>query len=266
MKLLYAVLAAEHMEAARLLIFTDVYLPLGLKGADYHSPEVKRQVDEMVELRMKEAWLQSDFFPATDSKVACLLRGPQTQRQIRMMLLSWISATWTAFEILAGDAWQLALNSRPDLIAQEVLGQLFPSGSPEGLSAKGIPLWMAAKYGFDLRNHIGDMLKPRVDFSDIKEVKRAYAAAFGDDTSLQGALADKNLLVLAATRHLVVHRGGVVDEKYNKIADQNFTMNEELPLEDATFLSNILGAGVVAGCTLITFIDGWLCANAPTDR
>lgn len=260
-KLLYAVLGAEHMEATRLVIFTDVYLPFGLKGADYHDPDVKRRVDEEVERRMKEAWVRPDLLPVADSKVAVLLQNPRTQRQIRMMLLSWISATWTAFEILAGDAWQMALNSRPDLIAQEVLTQLFPIGSPEGLSAKGIPLWMAAKYGFDLRNHVGDMLKPRIDFSDIKMIQKAYCAAFGKDTPLQSSLADKNLFVLAATRHLVVHRGGIVDEKYNKIAGQNFTVNEELPLEDSAFLSNILGVGVAAGRTLIAFIDGWLCAN-----
>jgi hypothetical protein len=269
LQLPYSLLMWSHVETKRLLIFTDVFLPLRLKThADYRDEEVKRRVDEEVDRRFDQLRETEEFEQelclTSDSKLALLLRSPDIQRKMRMMLLSLISATWTAFEILAGDAWQFALNTRPDQFAQGVLRQLFPSGTPEGISAKGIPVWMAAKYGFDLRNHVGDMLKPRVDFSDIKEIQKAYLAAFGRNITLEGALADKNLLILEATRHLVVHRGGLVDEKYNKTTDQAFETNQPLPL-DPTFLSNILGAGIDAGCALISAVDGWLGATHPTE-
>lgn len=261
----HSLLMWSHMEIKQLMTFTDVYLGLRVKtGADYRDSEVKKRVDEEVQHRLDQLREREEFteelFLSSDSRLAHLLRSPDIQTNVRMILLSLISATWTAFEILAGDAWQFALNNRPDQIAQEVLRQLFPSSTPEGLSAKGIPMWMAAKYGFDLRNHIGDMLKPRMDFSDVKEIRKAYSAAFGIGTAFDVALADKNLLILETTRHLVVHRGGVVDERYNRAADQNFGINQPLPL-DATFISNILGAGIAAGCTLISFVDGWLAAN-----
>jgi hypothetical protein len=266
LQLPHGLLMWSHMEIKRLLMFTDAYLPLGLKGADYGEAAIKKQVDEEVRRRFDQLQHDGSFelelIPAADSKMAHLLGDPKMQRQIRMILLSLISATWTAFEILAGDAWQLALNSRPDQIAEKVLGQLFPSGTPEGLSAKAIPLWMAAKYGFDLRNHIGDILKPHVDFSDLKQIQKAYAAAFGTNAAFESAVADKNLLTLGATRNLVVHRGGLVDEKYNKITNQSFETSQPLPL-DPTFLSGILEAGMTACRTLITCVDGWLCANPP---
>jgi hypothetical protein len=159
-----------------------------------------------------------------------------------------------------GDAWQFALNARPTETAQSVLHRLFPAGTPEGISAKGIPLWLAAKYNFDLRQHIGDILKLRIDFSDVNEIRKAYVAAFGESACLRNGLEDKNLLVLEATRHLVVHRGAIVDEKYSKITGQSFPVHEPLPLEPA-FVSAILHAAIVGGSSIVTFLDEWLVAE-----
>jgi hypothetical protein len=268
LQLPFSLLMWSHMETKRLLMFTDVYLPLGLKGAKYFDPEVKKHVDEELARRINELGDDEGFTEelcrTSDAILAHLLESPDMQRKIRTVLLSLISATWTAFEVLAGDAWQFALNNRPDQIAQRVLQQMFPSGTAEGLSAKGIPLWMAAKYRFDLRSHIGDLLKPRINFSDLEEIQKAYSAAFGKESPLGATLADKNLLTLETTRHLVVHRGGLVDEKYNKITGENFEIKQPLPL-DAAFLSSVLGAGIAAGCALISFVDTWLDATRATE-
>jgi hypothetical protein len=242
------------------LVFLDVYLPFGRQGLLY-SDGVKKRVDEEVSRRLTEWQARKEFTEEmaadADKHLASLLRREMVQRQVRMVLLSLLSATWTAFEVLAGDAWQFALNAKPTETAQSVLQRLFPAGAPEGISAKGIPVWLAAKYDFDLRQHIGDILKLRIDFSDVNEIRKAYAAAFGEKACLRDILDDRKLAVLEATRHLVVHRGAIVDEKYNKTSGQNFPVNEPLPLEPA-FLSEILNAGIAAGSSIVTFLDEWL--------
>ncbi len=261
LQLPYSLLMYSLMREKRTLIFLDVYLPLANRGLDYSDDASKKRVDDEVERQLSE-WMDreehtDELVLDADKHLAGLLDSERAQRQLRMVLLSLISATWTAFEVLAGDAWQFALNARPTETAQSVLQRLFPTGTPEGISAKGIPLWLAAKYDFDLRQHIGDILKLRIDFSDINEIRKAYVAAFGEKACLRNALEDKNLLILEATRHLVVHRGAIVDEKYNKITGQTFPVRQPLPLEPA-FVSAILRAAIVGGSSIVTFLDEWL--------
>jgi len=253
LQLPHSLLMLAHVETQKLLVFTDVYLPVFYKGGRYEDIDTRKIVDEEFAKRMDQLRTSQDFkdelITASDSRMAQLLEGGDMQKKIRMVLLSLVSATWTAFEVLAGDAWRFALNNRPDLTAQRVLQQLFPHTTAEGLSAKGIPVWLAAQYGFDLRSHIGDILKSRIDFSDIGEIRKAYRAAFGEIAELEKHLGDRRLLILESTRHVIVHRGGTVDEKYNHLTNKNFEIGRPLPLEP-TFLSDALRAGIAAGCAI----------------
>ncbi|MGA3317055.1 MAG: hypothetical protein ABSC64_11535 [Candidatus Korobacteraceae bacterium] len=261
LQLPHFLLSYSAMREKQTLIFLDVYLPLANRGLDYTDKTSKKRVDDEVARRLSEWKAQEghtgELALDADKHLAGLLDMEMMQRQLRMVVLSLISATWTAFEVLAGDAWQFALNARPTEAAQSVPQRLFPGGTPEGISAKGIPLWLAAKYNFDLRQHIGDILKLRIDFSDVNEIRKGYVAAFGEKACLQDALEDKNLLILEATRHLVVHRGAIVDEKYNKVTGQSFPLHQPLPLEPA-FVSAILHVAIVAGSSIVTFLDEWL--------
>lgn len=268
LQLPHGLLMWAHIEQQELLTFSRVYLPIALLDGGkepYKKPEIKHKVDKEVARRMKEWRSRENFMQsvidASDSKMSQLLTQLRIQAEMRMVLLSLMTSSWTAFEVLAGDAWEFILNSRADQIAQNVIKELFANvNAAEGLSAKGIPLWMAAKYKFDLRNHIGEILKPKIDFSDVRQVRKAYEAVFGVG-AIPESLKCKNLTVLEKTRHLIVHRAGIVDERYNDLTNQDFSLGESLPL-NASFITDLVMSAINAGCSLISFIDNWLMSTS----
>jgi hypothetical protein len=143
LQLPHSLLMHAYAKEKQYLAFLDVYLPLAMKGLSYDDAAVKKSVDDEVAKRLN-AWHENEAVKElgreSDKALAFLLESDVVQRQVRMLLISLISATWTAFEVLAGDAWQLALNAEPNKTAEAVLKRFFPNSSADGISAKGIPI------------------------------------------------------------------------------------------------------------------------------
>ena len=75
------------------------------------------------------------------------------------------------------------------------------------------------------------------------------------------ALADPTLGILEATRHLIVHRAGLVDEEYQRRTGESTAIGHHLALNGARF-SELGNSAVAAGCKLLRAVDNWLLANA----
>lgn len=125
------------------------------------------------------------------------------------LLLQGIVLTWSALETLSRDVFELVLNSDP----QKALAVLQEPSAKQRLQSK-FTLEELASFGFNVSTSLGSLLSSQQDFSDIRTIKAALMPLLGSDPALATALGDPKLWMLCQQRHLIVHRRGIVDERY----------------------------------------------------
>ncbi len=91
------------------------------------------------------------------------------------ILYSSLTGTWTAFETLAADLWEAALNAHPDCLANLNGGRAGRIGNEDG---KHVLLKDIAKYRWNISSKMGSVLKERYNFSRLDGIRRAYEQAF----------------------------------------------------------------------------------------
>jgi hypothetical protein len=178
---------------------------------------------------------------------------PEFARWLRALEHAGIMAAWSAFETLAADLWTFAVNSKPDQFATKVL-RTFNEGAPEGMSSRSIPIGIAAKYKFDLRHCIGDIISQRIDFTLPSEIRKAYAAAFGLDSTTEGMLDSEDVKQLLLARNLIAHRSGVIDSHYLERAGSAQSVGEELTISEEDF-QRFIEAVRKIGTRLLQIVD-----------
>jgi len=184
-------------------------------------------------------------------------RDPQFGRWLNALQQNAATALWSAFEALASDLWIQAVNSRPDLFAKRVMQQFSESLQRHGLSSRSIPLGVAAKYSFDLRHHIGDIIADVIDFTSLDVVRKAYKSAFGIDEEGQRLLEADRLRKLVLIRNLVVHRGGVVDVAFKERTGCPDKVGDELTIDEDS-ASQFVDAVKAAGLYILKLVDSCL--------
>jgi hypothetical protein len=152
----------------------------------------------------------------TNEILGKLLENKKMSDAVRALLFASISSGWAAFESVAKDVWIVALNSRPTLLAQSAFIKLPDETATEGLSAKHISVGLLARHGFDLRDKLGFLLSDKFDFTGVSGIRTAYVSAFGKASVFDTMFNGQNIATLEATRHLIVHRAGFVDEEYKR--------------------------------------------------
>jgi hypothetical protein len=178
---------------------------------------------------------------------------------VRPWLFAVVVYIWTAFECVAVDLWESALNENALPAAQRVLSSLPKDGTEDdGLSGQHVRVGLAAKYGFDLRRCMGTLLKSKFDFTSVDGIVKAYTRAFETCDALNSL--EGQLKELEQTRNLIVHRGGIVDEKFLSLAKvrarRGAMLRVELPQVASYVRATILGA---AG--LLEMVDKRSAAN-----
>ncbi|HEX2912426.1 MAG TPA: hypothetical protein VH186_16580 [Chloroflexia bacterium] len=172
--------------------------------------------------------------------------------------------SWTAFESLANDMWVGVLNAYPGNLAQRALADKANKEQQaiEGLSQKQINIDMLARYGYDLRSVMGTLLKDKFDLTGVNGLKKAYLTVFVNrDNDLKAKiteiLGDKDLYNLEQMRHVLTHRGGLVDENYISNVKSPLIVGEkiELDMEKVVFYLN---TAIKSGIKLLVVIDGYL--------
>jgi len=113
------------------------------------------------------------------------------------LLKTTIILAWTATETLLEDLWERALNEHPSDLCKV---------TPPDKAKKGILSEEIQKYGFNLRNKMGTILKGRFKFHTLTESRMAYETAFSTDGG-QVNKAIKNGYVdsLYHLRNLIAH-------------------------------------------------------------
>jgi hypothetical protein len=160
---------------------------------------------------------------------------------------------------MATDCWVAAINASPIPLAQRVLAAL--PEEPGSISSKQIPVGLAAKYNFDLRNCLGTVLRPKFDFTSVSGIRKAFSAAFTDAEALVSVLGDELLSELEVTRHLIVHRASVIDDEYNRRTSANARVGSMLELSEHK-VHQFAECAAINGIAILLFVDDWLKTNA----
>jgi len=167
-----------------------------------------------------------------------------------------ISHLWTAFECLCTDLWIETVNGHPRQLAQKITKATSDKNQP----GKQISIERIAKYGFEIKRVMGEILADRFDLGNLEQAKTAYSETF-DIPELKSIFENETLRRLQATRNCFVHNAGVIDEKYRKVCkDTNSGSNISLVPKTMTDFTTCV---FKSGESLIQLIDDWIQKQRP---
>jgi hypothetical protein len=193
-----------------------------------------------------------------------LVENRDFEASARALLYSGCWSAWSLLECAAKDAWIAALNMRSLQLGQSTLSNL-PDGPPiDGLSGRQVSIGLLARCRFDLRGKLGTLLAPKFDFTSVQGIRTAYETSFGGDLAVNELLSVGKLSHLEATRHLLVHRAGLVDDEYVRRTGDSVSVGTLLVLTGAQ-VSELANSAVAAGVKLLQCVDSWLVDNPPPE-
>lgn len=136
--------------------------------------------------------------------------------------------TWTLFETYSKEIWIKSFNENPNFINSTIINTKSNSNGP--IMDKSIPLNLLSKYGFDVSNHLGEILSAKYDFTGCNGIKKSFKDLFSLRDNEIDFMDDENLNQLEIIRHILVHNSGVIDNKYLSRSKRN---NEQVgvPIE-----------------------------------
>jgi hypothetical protein len=235
---------------------------------EYSRSETARQKmhernDELFDEAAKDEATVESVVRNAGSVLAHLEAEPRVRTSCHALLSSSAALAWAVHESLAKDVWVAALNARPTLISEKVFRSA-PSDPSGELLNRTVAVGLLAKYGFDLTRSMGSLLAPKYDFTSASGIGRAYRDAFGEAPILTH-LTRPELVTLEATRHLIVHRAGIVDDEYRRRTNSERPLGCLLDLNLPT-VAPWLKAVFETGIAVVSFVDGWLTRDGQREN
>jgi hypothetical protein len=171
---------------------------------------------------------------------------------------------WTAFETLAGDLWEAAVNVHPHGLAQ-LAGKNKQGGQEKKDQGKMVQFSLLELYDFDLRTVMGTMQRnmEKVGFTTLDKIRGAYADAFGNESLATCKILDDSALDnLSIVRNVIVHKAGICDKEYrdkaeNRPALPQLSTGDNLEL-DGRFVRQLVSPTVQCCVRLVQSVDDWL--------
>ncbi|WP_146030292.1 hypothetical protein [Methylocella silvestris] len=121
-----------------------------------------------------------------------------------------LASVWGAIELFINDVLIASLNQAP------ALAGLLISKAPAKRHFQGRSPTMEtlADRGFDLSRSMGDILFSDRTIASLEAMRDVFAVLAGSNHDLHCVLNEDALWLLWQRRHVVVHRGGIVDRVY----------------------------------------------------
>lgn len=163
---------------------------------------------------------------------------------------------WTAFETLAGDLWEAAINTH----CQSLVSRAW--------KGKPIPFESLRENAFNLTNKMGTVLRDRLEnpFQSLKSIKKTYQDAFPEGHVSEDAFwEDKNISSVFHIRNLIVHRASIVDDKFRNDCKSDPRIvcppiKERFYL-DGKLLTELLTGLFTAANHMVQSVDGYIDRN-----
>jgi hypothetical protein len=217
-------------------------------------------------------WAQR-FAILVDNGTRCVevLASGGGQRALGGILVSCIISEWTAFEIMASDLWEAAINAHPEGLS-ELKGTKKPKTTsrddldlkdrPDRREGKSIGLDWLHRYHYDLRGRMGTALRSRQRFDHLAGIREAYLLAFHRSSDrIEEILNDSALDALNSVRNVLVHRSGIVDSEYGRrtkyLPIPSAAIGTRIYL-DGDIVYNLVAPVSQASIDLMTAVDHWI--------
>lgn len=150
---------------------------------------------------------------------------------------------WSAFETLSKDLFIIYINKNPHKIKD-----LLDSPSiKKRLNFNKITPETLMEYDFDLSNKMGEVTAENQDFSDLETIKKIFNEMFPASCDDRSILNDPDIWILSQKRHLIVHRGGIVDKKYLDKTGESLCIGDKLlmtPTDLISYFEKIYDCGI----------------------
>jgi hypothetical protein len=144
------------------------------------------------------------------------------KKSIEEILRQALVLTWGAVEVLANDLAAELLNGNPQL-ASQVLKKV---SDDHRLDVRTLE-----EYRFNLSESFGTYLCDRWPINSVKRMKDVLSLIFSTDPEVQRELARDDLWHLGQSRHLIVHRRGIVDSRHlRSIKSSVLSVGDLLPV------------------------------------
>jgi len=176
-------------------------------------------------------------------RLAALKEEPDSLAAARELTRQGVVLIWSAFEVLARDIFIDLLNQYPSL-ADRLLAS---STGRKRFTVEKIDWQTLSSFGFNLSSNLGTLLAQRADLDDIQTIRDAFGALFPNAGKCNQSLADSRLWHLYHTRNLIVHRRGVVDQRYIENTGTTLPIGSHMwvtPAEIEDFFGAVVAAGV----------------------
>ena len=223
-------------------------------GVDEAHPDVLKKAKEYLNAE-RENKTFSDMICGNVRASINDIAGIDSLREAGKLLLhAIVTQLWTAYECLVRDLWIAAVNAGSATLSQRAFNGIDNKERDDGISRKAISVGHLARYGFDIKNKVGDLLVSKFEFSDVDGMKKAYVSVFENADEFDTIFGHSNLRQLAKSRHLIVHRAAIIDEKYRKESQCSQAIGEELnitALEREQYAQDVIRSGIA----LIGLID-----------
>jgi hypothetical protein len=151
---------------------------------------------------------------------------------------------WGAFEAFAKDMFIALLNTKPDLIRKLVGNQI----TRNMFDLKTLRFDEVIDFNYNLANKMGDLLIQRRAIDNVVIIKDVFTTILPSDELLSETLSDHSLRILNQRRHLIVHRGSLVDQEYIEKTGETLPERSELIVtanEFNSYLYSVLEAGTI---------------------
>jgi len=184
----------------------------------------------------------------------------------RTLMYSQLILSWTAFETLAGDLWEAALNVHPNTLAS-LFSKRPEQKDKDGNSRKSLPMSELERHRFDISRKMGTILRERVKFTTLDNITESYRSAFPPPAraNSEAFWDNTDLKSVSVIRNLLVHKGGIVDEDFldKRGADvrlATYKNGDMLRMTGGDVQEMTLGL-LEFSRSLIEDVDSWIASN-----
>jgi len=225
MALPHTLLSLEH--AKLLLVPHEVLAAVKARVQMNLNHADDEQRDQYFYKARKEVW-DSKVLPQQEKMIDEAMTGGEETLAYRLkdidykgayvtLLYSAVVWIWCSFELLMKELWELTINTGGVHISKSLLkSQPHHDETMFPFRGKYINLDYLAKYDLNLSNKLGTALLNKFDFTSPNGIKEAYSLAFSRSQNIKEALNNVIITELEATRSVIVHNAGVIDEEYCK--------------------------------------------------
>ncbi len=158
-------------------------------------------------------------------------------------------AIWSAIEVLIKDQLIEIVNWKPELAKRLTTDEI----AKKRFEMPKLTFDELEERNFNFQNCMGDLLTRQRDASDLLTLKAAIAAICGKG-DLFSALESREIRLLNLQRNLIVHRRGVVDEKYLSMTGEQIPTGESLAIPPSSIVNFYRAAAKVGKVACEAFL------------